>query len=474
MAVPFSMRWEVSGFPWAHGSFTQAAKVRPFGRTETGDFWVLRPVEGLKPAHRARVLRRWYLGTQLRQPAWPRVVDTGDEGDDPWIVVEAPGSRVDGALRAPDARAGVADVRGLAAAVAEAEALLARHFTRARLSLRPSLLARDARGRLKLQLAALDVEADEGFPALPETMLVTPESLWATPPGPATDVFALGWVLALVVGGKWPWALDVDASAGETDAREALGRAVLEGRLKLELPTGLEGLGPVLKRALAASPGLRYPDAAAFADALAPFAPSVPRPREATVGRVSMAAPAFDACDEALPSGTVARLVGALEVAATWSDLADALDEVKSPRAAFIRAQLRGEGGDEAVRAALTPAGGEGEALRCEWKWGYVRALEVTSTAKGDVEAHARAATRLLAHPSLRFVQTLKLSGRPEHTRGWAEALHRDMPPALRRLESSAFEARDAFALETGFRFPRLTCAWTGTGGGLLRRLFGG
>src|SRR5512135_1090742 len=117
MGVPFAMRWEVAGFPWAHGSFTEAVGVRALGRDEPGDFWVERLHPDLTPELRARVLRRWWLGTLLTQPAWPRVVDAGDDGDLPWVVLEAPGRRADGSFRYPDPRQGLTEVRGLALAM---------------------------------------------------------------------------------------------------------------------------------------------------------------------------------------------------------------------------------------------------------------------------------------------------------------------------------------------------------------------
>jgi len=497
MGVPFAMRWEVAGFPWEHGSFTEAAKVRALGRDEPGHFWVERLHPELKPEHRVRVLRRWYLGAQLKQPAWPRIVDAGDDGDRPWVVLEAPGGRADGAFRFPDAKLGLSEIRCLALAMAEAEALLLQHSTCPRLGVRPTVVARDGRGQLKLQLAALDQSPDLGFPGLVETALFTPEELLGLPASARTNVFVLGWLAALAVTGSWPYDAKPAAGGSEKAARELLSPLVLGGKVHVALPEALKPLESVLKRALAPQPSARFADSAAFAEALKPYT-NAPRPeRPPSPARVSIPMPGFDVADEGLPVRVEAKLLAGMDTASSWAVLAETLDEVKSARAKLIRAQLllSDESSPEvrtramedalAVQAlpGVTPTS-DGEALHCEWKWGYVRVLEVTPTAAKDLsaaeqDARTQAALGLLTHPSLRFVQELKLSGKPGHTRAWVEALHRGAPPALKRVVSSAFGPRDAYAIETAFRFPKWTFRWTGADGegeglgGRLRRLFG-
>jgi hypothetical protein len=500
MGVPFAMRWEVAGFPWAHGSFTEAVGVRALGRDEPGDFWVERLHPDLKPEHRARVLRRWWLGTQLTQPAWPRVVDAGDDGDMPWVVLEAPGRRVDGSFRYPDPRAGLTEVRGLAIAMAEAEALLLQHYTSPRLGVRPTVVARDSRGRLKLQLAALDATPDLGFPGLVETALFTPEELTGQPATARTNVFVLGWLAALSLTGEWPYAAKLkDAGGGEKAARELLAPLVLSGALQLSVPESVKAVEGVLRRALAPAPSQRFADSAAFAEALKPFTGALRPAREPAVARVSLAPPESEVEYEALPAKLEAKQLAHMDSAPTWAVLADQLAEVKSPRARLIRAQLlladeqasaevkaKAQEDAAAVQAlpGVTPTSPT-EALRCEWKWGYVRALEVTPMAAKDVtageqETVALAAATLLQHPSLRFVQEVRLSGKVGHAKAWVEALQRSAPPALKRVVVAGAGPRDPWAIETGFRFPKWTFRWTGAdgeaGGGLgqkLKRLFG-
>ena len=93
MAMPFAMRWEVSSLRSNHGSFVEAAKVKPLQDQGSGDYWVERPVLDLKPAHLARVQRRWWLASQLTSPAWPALIDAGEDGGSPWAVIESPGRR---------------------------------------------------------------------------------------------------------------------------------------------------------------------------------------------------------------------------------------------------------------------------------------------------------------------------------------------------------------------------------------------
>lgn len=497
MSVPFAMRWEVMGFPWQHGSFTEAARVRPLGRDQPGEWWVERLHPDLRAEQQARVLRRWWLGARLRQPAWPKVVDSGDDGGRPWAVVEAPGRRVDGAFRYPDARQALSEVRGLALAMAEAEALLLQHASAPRLGVRPTVVARDSRGHLRLQLAALDSTPDQGFPGLVEASLFTPEEYWGHPASARTNVFVLGWLAALAVTGVWPYDVQLKPGAHEAAARDLLEPLVLGGKLKLTLPEAVKGAEAVLRKALSPQPSARYPDSSAFAAALEPFT-AAPRPvREVAVARVGVPMPAFDIADEALPPSLEARLVAQMDTPSAWALLADQLEETKSPRARLIRAQLlladaacapevRARAEEDAKAVLLLPGvtpTSAVEEVRCEWKWGYARALEVTPRGKdvgpADQEAHIAAALGLLAHPSLRFVQEVRLLGKQGHAKAWVEALHRASPPALKRVVVPKVDARDAWALDAAFRCPKWAFRFGDgavEGGGLgqkLKKLFG-
>jgi hypothetical protein len=260
------------------------------------------------------------------------------------------------------------------------------------------------------------------------------------PASARTNVFVLGWLAALVVTGEWPYAARLsDAAGGEKAARELLAPLVLGGKVQVTLPEALKGVEPILKRALSPAPSSRFADSAAFADALQPFTLAARPQREPSPARVSIPQPPFDVADEALPHALEAKLLAGMDASKAWALLAEALDEVKSARAKLIRAQLllsedvapevraRAAEDERAVlpMPGVTPTSAL-EALAFEWKWGYVRTLEVTPVGGKDVgpaeqEVRTQAAVGLLQHPSLRFVQEVRLWGKPGHAKAWLE-----------------------------------------------------
>lgn len=466
MALPFTARWEVSSLRWNHGSFVEAAKVKPLLEQGSGDWWVERPVDGLKPLHLARVQRRWWLASRLTSFAWPALVDAGEDGGHPWAVIESPGRRTDGTFPFADPLLALKAARGLALGVAEAEHLLLEHCTSPHVSVRASMLGRDDGGRLRFHLAALDPEADSGFPATPATWMWTAEELFGQPQHARSNVFALGWLLHLMLAGRSPYGASVEGHS-ESQRREALKPLVAQGRLSLALPEGLKAaVEPVLRRALSFNAAQRYPNAAAFADALTALAPGTPQHRPRSV--LELAVPALEPRFEALPPQLEARLVTATDDSLTWSELAQALDVGHSPRARLIR-------GDASAQAALTPSL-EGEQLELSWRLGYVRAMTVQPHPRllaGEGRLHEL--TALIQHPSLRFLNELTLAGPLDHARLWLEVLQRSAPPGLRRVTTRSIAASDPFAVDIAFRFPRWTWVW-GEGSsqsGLFKKLFG-
>lgn len=467
MAVPFAMRWEVSSLRSDHGSFVEAAKVKPLQSQSAGEWWVERPVADLKPAHLARVKRRWWLASQLTSLAWPALIDAGDEGDSPWAVVESPGRRTDGTFPFADPQLALKAMRGLALGVAEAETLLAHHCTSPHLSVRPAMLGCDDQGRLRFHLAALDPEPDFGFPSTPTTWMWTAEELFGQPETARSNVFSLGWLLALMLTGRTPYG-QYPAGSSEKTARDALRPLVAAGKVTLALPEALKPVELVLRRALAFPPGQRFPHAAAFAEALAPMAPGSPKARAPEELRVKVEVPPLDPRFELIPPALEARLLHATDDSPAWGDLAHALDVGHSPRAKLIR-------GDESARGELTPAL-EGEKLTLTWRHGYVHALTVEPARRApEGEARVLELTALLQHPSLHFVGELTLAGPLAHAKLWLEVLRRFAPPALRRVTVAAIPASDPVAVDLAFRFPRWTWAWgqASSGSGLLRKLFG-
>lgn len=468
MATPFAMRWEVSSLRSNHGSFVEAAKVKPLLDRELGDCWVERPVAGLKPEHLARVQRRWWLASQLTSLAWPALIDAGEDGGSPWAVLaESPGRRTDGTFPFSDPKLALSAARGLALGVAEAEVLLARHSTSPHLCVRASVLGRDDSGRLRFHLAALDPEPDLGFPLTPSTWMWTAEELFGQPQTARSNVFALGWLLCLMLTGRSPFGPAAEGHSEKT-AKDALRPLVAAGKLSLTLPEGWKAVEPVLRRALSAQPAQRYASAAAFAEALAPMAPGSAPVRTLDEKQPKLPVPALDPRFECISPLLDARLLNAPDDSLTWGDLARELDVGHSPRAKAIR-------GDQAVLAELTPSSTT-EKLTLTWHHGYVRELTVEPQPKSAEGGEARILelTALLQHPSLRFVNNLKLAGPLSHAKLWLEVLQRYAPPALRRITTDAIASSDPFAVDIAFRFPRWTWVWGQPAtGGLFKKLFG-
>ena len=244
MAAPFAARWEVTSHLQNHGSFVEAARVRPLATLDvSGELWVERLLPTLTGDKKARVLRRWYLASRLTSTRWPQLVDMGEESGRHWAVVEAPGQRPEDTFPNPHVEQGLREVRALALAMAEAEAVLGESLIRAALAVRPSVLARSPAGRLMLQLAALDPEPDEGFATPSEWRLFTPEELLGHPATPRSNVFSLGWLLCLVLTGRGPYEAGPAGDGVSAQAsREALLPLILGGRIRsLGFPDVVKG-----------------------------------------------------------------------------------------------------------------------------------------------------------------------------------------------------------------------------------------
>ena len=467
MATPFAIRWEVSSLRSNHGSFVEAAKVKPLQAQDVGDVWVERPVMDLKPAHLARVQRRWWLASQLSSLAWPELIDAGEDGGSPWAVIESPGSRMDGSLPFTDPILAVKTTRALALGVAEAEAVLLKHCTSPHLSLRASTLGRDGSGRLRLHLAALDPEPDLGFPSAPSAWMWSAEELFGQQQNARSNVFALGWLACLMLTGRSPYGLTFEGLT-EKAAKEAVKPLVAGGKFSFSLPEHLKALEPILKRALSAQPAQRHASAAVFAETLAQYAPGAPPVRTPNEKQPKLPVPELDWRFEVIPFALESKLINATDDSLTWTDLAHELDVGHSPRAKAIR-------GDASVQAQLTPEL-PGEKLTMTWRQGYVRSLGVEPLAKVEhTEARILELTAALQHPSLRFVNELHLKGPLPHAKLWLEVLQRFAPAGLKRITTDAITSTDAFAVDIAFRFPRWTWVWgQPQSGGFFKKLFGG
>lgn len=482
MVPPFSARWEVTSHLQNHGSFVEVARVRPLAALDApGELWVERLLPTLTPDKKARVLRRWYLASRLTSTRWPQLVDIGEESGQHWAVVEAPGQRPEATFPNPHVEQGLREVRALALAMAEAEAVLGEALVRAALAVRPSVLARSPAGRLMLQLAALDPEPDEGFATPSEWRLFTPEELLGHPATQRSNVFSLGWLLCLVLTGRGPYetgAATGDGVSAQT-SREALLPLILGGRIRsLGFPDVVKGAEIIVRRALAPVPGARYASSAAFAEAMGELVPLSAEPRPS--GRtVKVPAPQWSVADEQLPAALEATLLRRMEAPEEWLSLADRLDDAHgrhSERAALIRAHRRLDSPSasaaekKATREALdsllkTPGMTpelEGERLGLGWQLGYVRMLAVRPAGELPLaaEAHIAAVMRLLQHPSMRFLQLLSLNGPRAHAHRWVQALQRQPPPALKRVHLASVPQTDAYAIDLAYRVPRWTWTW--------------
>ncbi len=483
------MRWEVSSFLWNHGSFVEAARVKPLGRDEPGDWWVERLHPDLTPAQRDRVQRRWHLASQLTASAWPMLVDAGDDGERPWVVVEASSHRADGTFPYADPVQGLREVRSVAQAMADAEQVLLAACTRPALAVRPWLLSRTTSGRLMLQLAALDQELDAGFPCPSALALYTPEEYLGHPATARTNAFVLGWLLCLALTGRSPY--DTPPGLDGQALRDGLRPLVLGGRVRaLGLPESLRSAEVLIRRSLGPVPGSRPTSAAAFAEALSTIAPS-PLPRSRVMPLVPLDEPPGDVATEALPPKVEHGVLQRPDESETWLSLARALEEARpgSVRSAFILAQAALEAGVEGerklraeaeVQRALSTPGIlpllDGERLELQWRSGYVRALAVApERAPEGGEDKVLSLVGLLQHPSLRFVRDLVLKGPRAHAQAWVEAIARQPLPVLRSVSVEQVPESDPWALDVAYKSPRFTWRWgkaASSGSGLFRRLF--
>lgn len=97
---------------------------------------------------------------------------------------------------------------------------------------------------------------------------MSPEQMTGAPVDARSDVWSLGATLYELLVGRCPFP---GGSLAETYARILQGPPDDLATLRSEVP---EGLANVIARCLSRAPAERYPDAAALADALAPYAPT--------------------------------------------------------------------------------------------------------------------------------------------------------------------------------------------------------
>ncbi|HET8655103.1 MAG TPA: serine/threonine-protein kinase [Longimicrobiaceae bacterium] len=257
--------------------------VRPLGQGGMGSVWLARRSDGrfegraavkllnlglLSPAGEARFRREGSVLARLTHPGIARLLDAGvTPGGQPYLVLEyVDGQRIDRYVqeRGLSTEARVSLVLDVLAAVGHAHANLIVHR-----DLKPSNILVTPGGAVKLLDFGIAKLLNEGVadagealtaasahPMTPE--YAAPEQLSGGAITTATDVYAAGVLLYLLLSGRHPTAADRRASA---DAVRAI-------RDVEPAPLGLGDLDTVLGQALRKDPHLRYRTVEAFADDL--------------------------------------------------------------------------------------------------------------------------------------------------------------------------------------------------------------
>ncbi|MEO6527564.1 MAG: protein kinase [Gemmatimonadaceae bacterium] len=256
---------------------------RPLGQGGMGTVWLARRTDGrfegraavkllnlalLTPVGQERFRREGSMLARLTHPGIARLFDAGvSGGGQPYLVLEyVEGERIDlfavGRQLSRDERIGLA--LQVLAAVGHAHANLIVHR-----DIKPSNILVTADGTVKLldfgiaMLVTTDEQGEtaltaEGSRALtPE--FAAPEQVRGDPVTTATDVYAVGVLLYLLLCGRHP-------TGGRTPSE------MLAALLDVEPPRlGIGDLDAVFSKALRKAPAERYQTAAAFADDLQRF-----------------------------------------------------------------------------------------------------------------------------------------------------------------------------------------------------------
>ena len=257
--------------------------VRPLGYGGMGSVWLAQRTDGrfegdaavklmnlslMSETGQARFRREGTALARLTHPAIARLLDAGVASTgQPYLVLEyVDGQRIDAHADSANLslRARIELLLQVLDAVGHAHANLIVHR-----DLKPSNILVTADGRVKLLdfgiAKLLQREGDEAPSALTSDGVnaltpdyASPEQIRGEPVTTATDVYALGVLLYLLLSGRHP------TRAQSNTPLEALG-----GVLKAEpRPLGHGDLDTVLAKALRKSPTERYATVAAFADDL--------------------------------------------------------------------------------------------------------------------------------------------------------------------------------------------------------------
>ena len=266
---------------------------------------LLRP-EVTADADLAQRFRREALAaTVLRHPNIVACLDTGTDGDQPYLVMElVDGEDLAARLRrggrlapAQAARIGLDVARALG--VAHVRGIVHRDVKPGNI-----LLAADGRAKVTdfgIARLAMDAEATMPGTTLGSVHYFSPEQARGTTTTPASDVYSLGLVLYEALTGARPWS-------GDTTDAIALARVgVTAPSVRAVRPEVPVALADVVIRALSPQPGDRYPNGAIMATALESIVTAGDPSSPTTVIAVpaSARAPAADTPDPAVASAAI-------------------------------------------------------------------------------------------------------------------------------------------------------------------------
>ncbi len=234
---------------------------------------LLRPEVSRDPDLAQRFRREALAATVLRHPNIVACLDTGTDGDQPFLVMDlvegedlAVRLRRGGRLAAMQvARIGLDVARGLG--VAHLRGIVHRDIKPGNI-----LLAADGRAMVAdFGIARLAIDAEASMPGttLGSVHYFSPEQARGLTTTPASDVYGLGLVLYEALTGRRAWSGDTtDAIAlARVGAAAPSPRAVIA-----DVPAELDA---VVLRALASEPGDRYPNGSSMAAALEPIVASL-------------------------------------------------------------------------------------------------------------------------------------------------------------------------------------------------------
>jgi serine/threonine-protein kinase len=230
---------------------------------------LLKPEVTADPDLAQRFRREALAATVLRHPNIVACLDTGTDGDQPYLVMElVDGEDLAARLRrggrlAPWAAARIGLDVARALGVAHVRGIVHRDIKPGNI-----LLAADGRAMVTdfgIARLAMDAEAAAPGTTLGSVHYFSPEQARGVATTPASDVYGLGLVLYEMVTGERPWTGDTT----DAIALARVGRTAADVRERRpEIPSALAA---VIARALAPDSADRYPNGGAIAAALEPI-----------------------------------------------------------------------------------------------------------------------------------------------------------------------------------------------------------